>query len=216
MPPFVGRRYRYRRDRHAAKAIGPQLMATEAWQADPLRRTLTVISRASSTKRSDCTSGSTTSRSTSRHCRFDAISRSASSRSGWIVAARSKRGHAISDPKRRLSGSTSTHGVPRFDDPANHRHVRIGSQDDSSFLSSIVREFGQFDVILDDGSHRPSHMNASFRHLFDQGLAAGGLYLAEDLQNELLVRLSRCSGLLRRSCQRSRRRASRPVPGRFR
>ena len=25
-------------------------------------------------------------------------------------------------------------------------------------------------------------MNASFRHLFDQGLAAGGLYLAEDLQ----------------------------------
>ncbi|OBI26206.1 SAM-dependent methyltransferase [Mycobacterium sp. E1386] len=69
----------------------------------------------------------------------------------------------------------------RFDDPAQGVHVRIGSQVDIAFLQSIVSEFGPFDVILDDGSHMASHMVDTFRYLFPNGLASGGVYLVEDI-----------------------------------
>jgi hypothetical protein len=57
--------------------------------------------------------------------------------------------------------------------------VRIGSQDDPAFLSSVVREMGGVDVVLDDGSHIASHQKASFDVLFPL-LSPGGLYLVED------------------------------------
>jgi cephalosporin hydroxylase len=69
----------------------------------------------------------------------------------------------------------------QFDDPARQIHVRIGAQQDAAFLRSVVEEFGPFDVILDDGSHVPSHMVASFRYLFSEGLKPGGAYLVEDI-----------------------------------
>jgi len=68
-----------------------------------------------------------------------------------------------------------------FDAPDVRRHVRIGRQEDIDFLQSIVKEFGPFDVVLDDGSHQSSHLNASFRYLFEHGLVPGGRYIAEDL-----------------------------------
>ncbi len=58
--------------------------------------------------------------------------------------------------------------------------VRIGSQADPQFLASIVAEFGQPDVILDDGSHIASHQRASFEILFPH-LKERGLYAIEDL-----------------------------------
>jgi 23S rRNA U2552 (ribose-2'-O)-methylase RlmE/FtsJ len=67
-----------------------------------------------------------------------------------------------------------------FDDPGKHLHVRIGSQADAAFLASVSREFGPFDVILDDGSHVCSHMVASFGHLFLEALVDSGVYIAED------------------------------------
>ena len=42
----------------------------------------------------------------------------------------------------------------QFDNPANGVHVRIGAQQDTDFLAEVADEFGPFDVILDDGSHR--------------------------------------------------------------
>lgn len=69
----------------------------------------------------------------------------------------------------------------QFDSSGENVHVRIGSQADAAFLATVTREFGPFDIIIDDGSHQSSHMIASFNHLFASGLTDDGIYLAEDL-----------------------------------
>ena len=69
----------------------------------------------------------------------------------------------------------------QYDAPTAGRHVRIGSQADPEFLERVVEEFGPFDVIIDDGSHRSSHMIASFNALYRNGLKDDGIYFAEDL-----------------------------------
>jgi len=67
-------------------------------------------------------------------------------------------------------------------DPKKNIHVRIGSQTDSMFLKGVVREFGPFDLIIDDGSHYSSHQITSFNELFHEGLTNGGIYFIEDLE----------------------------------
>jgi hypothetical protein len=69
----------------------------------------------------------------------------------------------------------------KFDAPDAGIHVRIGSQIDAAFLSRAVKEFGPFDLIIDDGSHLSSHIITSFNHLFADGLADSGIYFVEDL-----------------------------------
>lgn len=69
----------------------------------------------------------------------------------------------------------------QFDNPERNTHVRIGAQQDTEFLASVVKEFGPFDIILDDGSHIPSYTLQSFQYLFLNGLADGGVYMVEDL-----------------------------------
>jgi hypothetical protein len=59
--------------------------------------------------------------------------------------------------------------------------IRRGSQDDPEFLKSVCNELGPFDVIVDDGSHVPQHVVASFNILFPH-LKDGGLYMIEDVQ----------------------------------
>jgi cephalosporin hydroxylase len=63
-------------------------------------------------------------------------------------------------------------------DPPNV--VRIGSQADPLFLQSVIKEFGNPDVVLDDGSHMASHQRASFDFIF-RFVKDGGLYLIEDM-----------------------------------
>lgn len=58
--------------------------------------------------------------------------------------------------------------------------VRIGSQDDSNFLESVIREMGGVDIILDDGSHQMNHIIKSFKFLFPL-LNENGIYMIEDL-----------------------------------
>lgn len=58
--------------------------------------------------------------------------------------------------------------------------VRIGSQDDAAFLAGVVAEMGGVDIVLDDGSHRMGHIEASLDILFPM-LAPSGLYMIEDL-----------------------------------
>ncbi len=69
------------------------------------------------------------------------------------------------------------------ENPNANVHVRIGSQVDAVFLDRVVKEFGPFDIIIDDGSHQSSHMITSFNHLFEAGLKDDGIYLVEDLHS---------------------------------
>lgn len=180
--PFVSRRYRYRRDRRVARAIGPALMAREAWLAEPdpkypsgdlaeifqetpgLHKWLHYIPV------------------------YEATLAGLRNRPIRMLEIGVDRGGSLEAWSRYLGPQATIVGIDinpwcaNFDDPAHNRHVRIGGQQDPALLEQVIREFGPFDVIIDDGSHRPAHINASFRGLFDRGLADGGAYIAEDLQ----------------------------------
>jgi len=58
--------------------------------------------------------------------------------------------------------------------------IRIGSQTDTTFLSSVVNEMGGVDIVIDDGSHLSEHVVTTLRHLWPL-LSDGGIYLIEDL-----------------------------------
>lgn len=74
------------------------------------------------------------------------------------------------------------------EDTAANINIRIGSQSDPKFLQALTDEFGQFDVIIDDGSHRPADQITSFNYLFDEGLKPGGTYIVEDTHAESYLR----------------------------
>lgn len=59
--------------------------------------------------------------------------------------------------------------------------VYVGDQTDPELLHRMNDEAGPFDVIVDDGSHRPAHIAASFAVLFPL-LADNGIYVVEDTQ----------------------------------
>lgn len=58
--------------------------------------------------------------------------------------------------------------------------IRIGSQTDASFLSSVVEEMGGVDIVIDDGSHNCDDVIASFQALWPL-LSERGCYFVEDL-----------------------------------
>jgi hypothetical protein len=87
----------------------------------------------------------------------------------------------FSHPDTVVVGIDILPGCARYDSPKEGIHVRIGSQADSDFLQKLVKEFGPFDLIIDDGSHRSSHMIASFNALLADGLKESGIYFVEDL-----------------------------------
>jgi len=59
-------------------------------------------------------------------------------------------------------------------------NVRIGSQSDPDFLQSLIDEFGMFDVVLDDGSHRMDDVWNSFQYLYPK-MPKNGIYMVEDM-----------------------------------
>ncbi|MCH9694665.1 MAG: class I SAM-dependent methyltransferase [Gammaproteobacteria bacterium] len=66
--------------------------------------------------------------------------------------------------------------------------VRIGSQADPDFLAQVNEEFGPFDIILDDGSHKTHHQNISFGALFRPALKDGGCYMVEDVHTNYWIK----------------------------
>ena len=58
--------------------------------------------------------------------------------------------------------------------------VRIGDQSDKSFLQSVIQEFGNPDIVIDDGSHVMSHILATFEYFYSR-LPKNGIYIVEDL-----------------------------------
>ena len=59
-------------------------------------------------------------------------------------------------------------------------HVVIGDQSDSDLWRNLSSKYGSFDIILDDGSHKPWDIVESFNHGF-QLIRPGGVYFIEDL-----------------------------------
>lgn len=66
----------------------------------------------------------------------------------------------------------------KFNGPSGQ--VRIGSQADKNFLTSVISDMGGIDIVLDDGSHHMADIRASLDCLFPL-LADGGIYMIEDL-----------------------------------
>ncbi|MCC6323470.1 class I SAM-dependent methyltransferase [Candidatus Nomurabacteria bacterium] len=59
-------------------------------------------------------------------------------------------------------------------------NIITGSQNDVNFLGQVNKDYGPFDIIIDDGSHHNDDMKCSFEYLFPL-LKKGGLYIVEDL-----------------------------------
>jgi demethylmacrocin O-methyltransferase len=59
--------------------------------------------------------------------------------------------------------------------------VHQGSQSDESFINEIISNYGNFDIIIDDGSHFRKDVIKSFHLLFPH-LNNQGLYVVEDMQ----------------------------------
>lgn len=181
-PPYVGRRRRFRPDRHVEEALGPKLTAIEPWEAADEPEypdgDLTEIFLA------------TPGLHKWLHCIpvYESVLSPWRNRPFRFLEIGVDRGGSLDAWSRYLGPEATIVGIDinpwcaQFDDPTHGRNVRIGGQQDPAFLRSVVAEFGPFDVILDDGSHRPSHINASFEHLFDEALVPEGTYVVEDLQ----------------------------------
>lgn len=67
--------------------------------------------------------------------------------------------------------------------PLQEERIKIfkGSQVDDVFLDKVCKEVGEFDVIVDDGSHMNEHIIKTFQILFPK-LKKNGIYAIEDLQ----------------------------------
>jgi len=62
----------------------------------------------------------------------------------------------------------------------NQIHIRIGNQKSINDLENLVKEFKNFDVIIDDGSHFSQDQITTFKFLFEH-LNNDGIYLVEDI-----------------------------------
>jgi hypothetical protein len=67
--------------------------------------------------------------------------------------------------------------------PHDERRIKTlkGSQIDDGFLEKVVSEVGQFDIIIDDGSHLNEHVLHTFKSLFPL-MSDNGIYVIEDVQ----------------------------------
>ena len=63
----------------------------------------------------------------------------------------------------------------------NNIKVHQGSQSDEKFINKIINQYGNFDIIIDDGSHLKKDVIKSFHLLFPY-LNNDGLYAVEDMQ----------------------------------
>jgi hypothetical protein len=60
-----------------------------------------------------------------------------------------------------------------------------GNQGSEADLEKLLQTKGlknRLDLIIDDGSHHPSHQLTSFQYLFMNGLKEGGVYIIEDME----------------------------------
>ncbi|MDX1403600.1 MAG: class I SAM-dependent methyltransferase [Woeseiaceae bacterium] len=92
-------------------------------------------------------------------------------------------------PESTIVGVDIDASCQAYEDAQQKVFVRIGSQADPAFLAAINGEFGPFDVILDDGSHKTHHQIISFGALFREALKDGGCYMVEDVHSNYWLKL---------------------------
>lgn len=82
-------------------------------------------------------------------------------------------------PNARIYGA-DINPAPHLDNDRISTHVM--DQGDPEAIAKFLESIGdvEFDVIVDDGSHKPDHQQVSFGCLFPR-LKSGGLYIIEDL-----------------------------------
>jgi len=96
------------------------------------------------------------------------------------------RGESIKAMKEVFKNSKIILGIDinpdckKYEDVNNNIFVEIGDASDKSFLEYIFNKYGDFDVILDDGSHTNEDVIKSFEYLFHNVLKDNGLYVVED------------------------------------
>ena len=72
-----------------------------------------------------------------------------------------------------------TREVEKIDD---HMTLFMGDQSSTNFLEKMISlSDGNFDIVIDDGSHVPSHVITSFEVLW-KTLKPGGYYVIEDIE----------------------------------
>ncbi len=81
-------------------------------------------------------------------------------------------------PHARIIGIDINPEVQAFEE--DQIAIRIGGQQDTAFLQSVLDEFGTPDIVLDDGSHVMSHICTTFAYLYPR-TAHNGVYMIEDL-----------------------------------
>lgn len=72
----------------------------------------------------------------------------------------------------------------RTESPTESMYVEIGSQYNRTFLGEVCRKHGPFDIVIDDGAHRPESIRASLQALFPEKAACmslPSLYVLEDM-----------------------------------
>jgi len=84
-------------------------------------------------------------------------------------------------PESLIVGIDIDKNCQRYEIADQQVYVRIGSQGDPDFLTAVNKEFGPFDIILDDGSHKTYHQLISFTSLSRDALNDGGCYMVEDM-----------------------------------
>ena len=182
-PPLLTRRYPYRGRRRMLEALGPDLGAetTWSWTSDAPHPEGELASIFATTDNIQKwlhylpVYGSTLAAFRSRPIRMLEIG---VARGGSLQMWR-----RYLHPESIIVGIDIDPACRRFDDPPQRLHVRIGGQQDVPFLQGVVSEFGPFDVILDDGGHMTSQMAKTFRYLFPNALAPGGVYIVEDIHS---------------------------------
>jgi len=75
------------------------------------------------------------------------------------------------------------HKIDVVEKKLNRENIKIhqGSQSDEKFINEIIKQYGSFDIIIDDGSHLSKDVKKSFNLLFPY-LNNNGLYAVEDMQ----------------------------------
>ena len=82
-------------------------------------------------------------------------------------------------PKAKIVGIDINPDCRNHEQTDKNIFVRIGDQSNEKFLQDLIDEFGEFDLILDDGSHHVDHVNKTFQYLYPK-LKDGGIYFIED------------------------------------
>ena len=60
--------------------------------------------------------------------------------------------------------------------------IHVGDQGNVNFLKKVILDSkGDFDIIIDDGSHIIKHQLLAFQWLYRHGVKPGGLFVMEDL-----------------------------------